>query len=59
MGMRRTVGLAATVGMTAAVAAAVTGGTGVAAAGDKIVGCAQSGILVNCMVNVEGECNAQ
>ncbi|MFD4182446.1 hypothetical protein [Rhodococcus sp. NPDC058514] len=53
---RRTVGLAATVGMTAAVAAAVTGaGAGVAAADDQVAGCAQSGPLVNCMYSIAGE----
>ncbi|WP_156042472.1 hypothetical protein [Rhodococcus sp. UNC363MFTsu5.1] len=52
--MRRTVGLAATVGMTAAVVAGVTGGASVAAA-DVVVGCTQAGIIVNCAFKVDGE----
>ncbi|WP_218146799.1 hypothetical protein [Rhodococcus maanshanensis] len=41
--------------MTAAVAAAVTGGSGVASAANQVAGCTQAGIMVNCMLNVKGE----
>ncbi|MFE3289278.1 hypothetical protein [Rhodococcus sp. NPDC059234] len=40
--------------MTAAVAAAMTGGAGVASA-NQIAGCTQAGLLVNCKFNIKGE----
>ncbi|MFC9789587.1 hypothetical protein [Rhodococcus sp. NPDC127528] len=41
--------------MTAAVAAGLAGGAGVASADSQVAGCAQSGMLVNCKFNIKGE----